>query len=153
MQVTLIAVGRRMPGWVTAGMESYTRRYPKHWNFRLREISASPETVPEIAMVREAEVMLAGVPDKAHLVALDEHGSTWSTVALAKQFERWQGLGKPLALCIGGPDGLDPSVRKRADQVWSLSALTLPHPLVRVVVAEQLYRAQSLLANHPYHRA
>ncbi len=153
MQVTLIAIGRRMPGWVKDGMDTYTRRFPKHWGFRLREINASNETARETAMEREAETLLAAVPEKAHFVALDEHGSAWSSQALGGQLERWQGLGKPLVFGIGGPEGLHHSVHQRANQLWSLSPLTLPHPLVRVVLAEQLYRAHSLLANHPYHRA
>ena len=153
MQTTLFAVGRRMPAWVKTGTEEYTRRYPIHWNFRLREIGASAEQSADTAMARDADGLLGLVADKMHLVALDGRGSPWSTEQLAGQLERWQALGKPLGLCIGGADGLHERVRQRADQLWSLSALTLPHPLVRVVVAEQLYRAHSLLVNHPYHRA
>ena len=104
-------------------------------------------------MAREAEALLAAIPEKAHVIALDNRGASWSTEQVAEQLERWQELGKSLVLLIGGADGLHPSVRQRADQMWSLSALTFPHPLVRVVLAEQLYRAQSLLDNHPYHRA
>ena len=153
MQTTLFAVGRRMPAWVTSGTEEYTRRYPRHWSFRLREIAPASEQSADLARARDADALLGQVAQKMHLVALDAGGTLWSTEALAGQLEQWQALGKPLGLCIGGADGLHERVRQRADQLWSLSPLTLPHPLVRVVVAEQLYRAHSLLVKHPYHRA
>ena len=153
MHLTLHVVGRRMPGWVQQGVDEYVRRLPRHWQFSVREIPQATGGSVDERTVREAENLLAGVPEKARVVALDNRGSAWSTVELAQQLEQWQGIGKPLSLLIGGPDGLHERCRQRADQQWSLSALTFPHPLVRIVVAEQLYRAHSLLNNHPYHRA
>src|SRR5690606_28040779 len=106
------------------------------------------------AVADEGERMLAAVPAGAHVVALDEHGAAWSTAELARRLEHWSGLGSS-AVCflIGGPDGLAPACLARARERWSLSALTLPHGLVRIVAAEALYRAVSLLEGHPYHRA
>lgn len=153
MQISVFAVGRKMPAWVTTGVEEYTRRMPRRWQFRLREFAQAQADNSELIMAREADALLAAIPEKSHVVALDNRGKLWSTEAVAEQLEHWQSLGKPLVLLIGGADGLHPDLRQRADQLWSLSPLTFPHPLVRVVLAEQLYRAQSLLDNHPYHRA
>jgi 23S rRNA (pseudouridine1915-N3)-methyltransferase len=97
--------------------------------------------------------MLAAVPDNAHAVALEVNGQPWSTAELGLHLQRWMGLGRPVALMVGGPDGLAPGCLERAAEHWSLSRLTLPHGLVRVVVAEALYRAWSLTQGHPYHRA
>ena len=104
-------------------------------------------------MAKEADALLDAIPEKAHVIALDNLGVAWSTEQVSKQLESWQELGKSLVFLIGGADGLHPRARSRANQMWSLSNLTYPHPLVRVVLVEQLYRAQSLLDNHPYHRA
>jgi 23S rRNA (pseudouridine1915-N3)-methyltransferase len=103
-------------------------------------------------MADEAAALLAAIPRDAHVVALDGRGKAWSSEDLAAQLERWRMQGRDLAFLIGGPDGLAPAVLARADQRWSLGPATLPHPLVRIVVAEQLYRAVSQLGNHPYHR-
>ena len=107
----------------------------------------------EVARREEGLRLLAALPKGAQLVALDERGTAWSTAQLARELAGWLGEGRDLALLIGGPEGLDEACRARADRLWSLSPLTFPHPLVRVILAEQLYRAWSLLGGHPYHRA
>ena len=159
MRLTLVAVGRRMPGWVTAGAEEYARRLPGHWSFEVREVAQASGGDVGSRTAREGEALLAAAAGPAsrraaapHLVALDERGTRHDTAALAARLERWQGSGRDVALLVGGADGLHPDVLARADERWSLSPLTFPHPLVRVILVEQLYRAQSLLAGHPYHR-
>ena len=142
-----------MPVWIQNGCDDYTKRLPRHWQFRVKEFAQAKSATPELAMHKEADVLLAAVTDQSHLVALDNRGAHWSTSDLAKQLENWQSIGKDIAFIVGGPDGLHSRCLERADQSWSLSPLTFPHPLVRVIVTEQLYRAQSMLDNHPYHRA
>jgi len=141
-----------MPSWVQQACTDYTRRMPKRWQFKVREFAQAQGENSDITMSKEADILLAAISDKAHVVALDNRGADWSTAAVSGQLEFWQELGKPVIFLIGGADGLHPRCRERANQMWSLSALTFPHPLVRVVLVEQLYRAQSLLDNHPYHR-
>ena len=142
-----------MPGWVQQASDDYSKRLPKRWQFQVREFQQAQGDSSDIIMSREADALLAVIPDKAHVIALDNRGSSWSTEQVAARLETWQELGKNLILLIGGADGLHPRCRERADQLWSLSPLTFPHPLVRVILVEQLYRAQSLLDKHPYHRA
>lgn len=142
-----------MPAWVQQASDDYAKRLPKRWHFQVREFAQAQGDSSDIIMSREADALLAAIPDKAHVIALDNRGSNWSTEQVASRLEGWQELGKNLILLIGGADGLHPRLRARADQLWSLSALTFPHPLVRVILVEQLYRAQSLLDKHPYHRA
>ena len=142
-----------MPTWIQSGCDDYTKRLPRHWQFRVKEFAQAKSATPELAMHKEADVLLAAVTDQSHLVALDNRGVHWSTSDLARQLENWQSIGKDIAFMVGGPDGLHSRCLDRADQSWSLSPLTFPHPLVRVIVTEQLYRAQSMLDNHPYHRA
>lgn len=153
MQITVYAVGRKMPTWVLQASQEYVKRMPRRWQFQVREFAQSQGENSEIIMSREADALLAAIPEKSHVVALDNRGHHWSTEDVASQLENWQTLGKSVVLLIGGADGLHPRCRERADQLWSLSPLTFPHPLVRIILAEQLYRAQSLLDNHPYHRA
>jgi len=142
-----------MPSWVKTASDDYTKRLPRHWQFQLREFAQANASSAKLAMQKEADTLLGSIPEQSHVVALDNRGALWSTADLAKQLENWQSLGKDIALIVGGPDGLHSSCLDRADQTWSLSPLTFPHPLVRVIVTEQLYRAQSMLDNHPYHRA
>ena len=142
-----------MPGWVEQASTDYSKRLPNRWKFQVREFQQAQGDSSDIIMSREADALLSAIPDKAHVVALDNRGSSWSTEQVAAGLESWQELGKNLILLIGGADGLHPRCRERADQLWSLSPLTFPHPLVRVILVEQLYRAQSLLDKHPYHRA
>ena len=153
MQINVFAIGRRMPGWVEQACADYSKRLPKRWQFNVRELAQAQGATGELIMAKEAGALMNVIPEKSHVVALDNRGKAWSTEELASQLDRWQTLGKNISLVIGGADGLHESVRQRADQQWSLSALTFPHPLVRIILLEQLYRAQSLLDNHPYHRA
>lgn len=152
----LVAIGQKMPAWVTAGFDEYARRLPPHLKLELIERPVSPwASRGDVAraMREEAEALRSAIPKQADVVALDERGSAWTTDGLGERLAGWQQGGRDVALLIGGPDGLDPQLREEARSRWSLSKLTLPHPLVRVIVAEQLYRAWTLLAGHPYHRA
>ena len=153
MQLSLCAVGRKMPTWVQHGVDEYQKRLPRQWQFRVCEINQANLGSPALNMSKEAEGLLASVPDKSHIVALDNRGKGWSTTDVANELQGWLELGKPVSLIIGGPDGLDQKCIDQSSQQWSLSPLTFPHPLVRVLVVEQIYRAHSLLINHPYHRA
>ncbi len=156
MKIHLLAVGARMPDWVKTGYAEYAGRMPRECALNLVKIPPSPRGQhPDIARIvrAEGERLLAAVPAGSRPIALDERGQEWSTVELAGQLAGWLCEGRDVSLLVGGPDGLDATCRDRAERLWSLSRLTLPHPLVRVVVAEQLYRAWSLLHNHPYHRA
>lgn len=156
MQIHLIAVGDRMPRWVQQGFEEYAKRLPAECRLKLVEIAAGRRGKnADIARIakEESRRMIAAIPKGAHVVALEVGGRAWSTVQLAGQLDAWMGAGRDLALLVGGPDGLSDQARQTAAQQWSLSPLTLPHPLVRVLLAEQLYRAWSMLRNHPYHRA
>lgn len=156
MKIRLLAVGQKMPAWVTAGYEEYATRMPPECRLELFEIPLAQRAKNqpvERAVQQEGERMLGALGGTERLVALDVRGKAWSTGQLAEALERWLQDGRDVALAIGGPDGLSPDVLASAEQRWSLSPLTLPHPLVRVVLAEQLYRATSILKNHPYHRA
>jgi 23S rRNA (pseudouridine1915-N3)-methyltransferase len=144
-----------MPGWVTAGFEEYARRMPREMPLQLKELkpaqrSAAGDTARWLQA--EAERINAAAPAGLLRVALDERGRSFPTRILAEHLERWRGDGRDVAFIIGGADGLAPELKTGAGLLWSLSPLTLPHGLVRVVLAEQLYRAASMLAGHPYHR-
>ena len=156
MKIHLLAVGTRMPEWVEKGYAEYAGRLPRECALNLVEIPAGQRGQnPDIARIvrAEGERLLAAAPSGSRRIALDERGQEWSTMELAERLSGWLREGRDVSLLVGGPDGLDATCRDRAERLWSLSRLTLPHPLVRVVVAEQLYRAWSLLHNHPYHRA
>jgi 23S rRNA (pseudouridine1915-N3)-methyltransferase len=156
MQIHLIAVGTRMPVWVTQGYEEYARRLPRECALRLVEIPLgrrSRTQSPAQAVEDEGRRMLASVPERARVVALDVGGRAWDTPALAERLREWLQSGRDTALLVGGPDGLSDGCLQCAERRWSLSALTLPHALVRVVLAEQLYRAWTIINGHPYHRA
>lgn len=153
--MTLIAVGTRMPAWVEQGYAEYARRLPADCALQLVEIPAGKRGKgADIARItqQEGEKMLAAVPKGARIVSLEVTGRAWSTEALAAELDGWLHDGRDVALLVGGPEGLSADCVAQAEQCWSLSNLTLPHPLVRIVVAEQLYRAWSVLQNHPYHR-
>jgi len=156
MVIHLIAVGDRMPRWVQQGYEEYAKRLPPECALKLVEIAAGKRGKnADLARVMrgETERLLGAVPKGANPVALEVDGRCWSTPELSNRLQEWMLSGQDIALLVGGPDGLSESARKAASEMWSLSALTLPHPLVRILVAEQLYRAWSILRNHPYHRA
>ena len=156
MRLRLICVGQKMPDWVSAGYLDYARRMPPELSLELVEIAMAHRgknpDIPRL-MQRESDAILAATQSKDRVVALEVCGRPWSTEKLAAQLENWQQDGRDVNFLVGGPDGLADSCRQRADQQWSLSLLTLPHPLVRIVLAEQLYRAWSITRNHPYHRA
>ncbi len=145
-----------MPSWVLEAYQEYAGRLTRDCRLSLKEIQAakrSKSSGPGQWREQEGERMLAAIPDNAHVVALDASGRQWSSPELAAALQRWLVSGRPVSLLIGGPDGLSAACRQRADETWSLSRLTFPHPLVRVLIAEQIYRASSLLHHHPYHRA
>lgn len=155
MRLRLIAVGQKMPAWVAEGWSTFAGRMPRDSRLELVELAAGQrgrKADPGRARSDEGERMLAALDGGLHVVALEVDGQGWDTPTLARRLEAWRAGGRDVALLVGGPDGLDPRCRARADETWSLSPLTFPHMLVRVMVAEQLYRAWSLLSNHPYHR-
>lgn len=155
MKLQLIAVGTKMPNWVTVGFQEYKGRFPSDMPLELIEIPAGKRgknaDIDRI-LYKEGESMLSHCGRNDHIITLDIPGKMWTTSELATQLERWKQTGKNIALLVGGPEGLAPHCKSMADQCWSLSPLTLPHPLVRILVAESLYRAYSLTCNHPYHR-
>ena len=156
MKAKLIAVGERAPAWVAQGFVEYQKRL-SHW-LPLDLVEVEPGLRgkgrdPVRATQDEGQRVLAAMPKTPQVVALDGRGKAWTSEQLAQRLEHWRGSGRDLAFLIGGPEGHAPDVISRADELWSLGPLTLPHMLVRLLVAEQLYRAAALLANHPYHRA
>jgi 23S rRNA (pseudouridine1915-N3)-methyltransferase len=156
LRLTLLSVSNRQPKWVDEGAEEYAKRLRGRCTLELKALPLARRTAStpaERAIQDEGERLLAAVPPGAHVVALLETGKPWSTKELAAKLDAWMRSGVPVVLLVGGPDGLSPECVARAHERWSLSNLTLPHGLVRVVVAEALYRAWSLLENHPYHRA
>lgn len=156
MVIHFIVVGQKMPQWVQTGYGEYAKRLPGACSLKLVEIPMAQRgksgSVSQYK-AEEAKRILAAVPKGAKLIVLDETGQMPSTVGFSKKLDDWLVSGQDIALVVGGPDGLDAALVQQAEWVWGLSKLTLPHPLVRVVVAEQVYRAWSLLQNHPYHRA
>lgn len=156
MQLQIAAVGQRMPGWVNDAWHEYARRMPPGLNLNLREIPLAKRgknADTKRLRATESRALIEAIPDRAHIIALDVKGQSWSTEKLADRLEGWMADGRDVGFLIGGPDGIDPDILRRAETRWSLGPLTLPHPLVRVVLAEQLYRAWTITQNHPYHRA
>jgi len=156
VKARLIAVGERAPDWVAAGYADYAKRL-SHWlPIELVEIAPGLRGKHRDAVratANEGARVIAALPKSAHVVALDGSGKVYSSEQLAQRMEHWRQQGRDLAFLIGGPEGHAPDVLASAHETWSLGPLTLPHMIVRLVVAEQLYRAMSLLTNHPYHRA
>jgi len=145
-----------MPGWVDQGFDEYAKRMPPEMRIALREVKPEPRGASKTAatvMAIEAERIRAAIPRGALLVCLDERGRDLTSVALSEQLEGWRREGRDAAFVVGGADGLDPALKAEASMLIRLSSLTLPHGMVRVLLAEQLYRAWSILNNHPYHRA
>lgn len=155
MKIKLIAIGTKMPSWVTAGYLEYAERLPKDFRVELLEIPAQKRTKQSnltALLKQEGEALLAACPKGSYVVALDRVGEALDTKRLASKLQSYHDQSIELALLIGGPEGIPADVLQRAQERWSLSMLTLPHPIVRIVVAEQIYRAWSLLNHHPYHR-
>ena len=154
MKLAVIAVGQRMPGWAETAYDDYAKRFPPELRLELRAVKTEPrgsKTV-ETLLCAERSRIEAACPKGARLVALDERGERLTTQQLSVRLKAWMHDGRDVALLIGGPDGLDPALRDGADERIRLSDLTLPHAMVRVLLAEQLYRAWSLMVGHPYHR-
>ena len=155
MRLIIVAVGQRMPAWVNAGFDDYAKRMPPEMRIELREVKPEPRSGARsaaTAMGIEAERIRAVLPKRTRILALDERGADLTSVQLAQQINLWRGAGEDVALLIGGADGLDPALKSEAQSLLRLSSLTLPHGMVRVLLAEQLYRAWSICQNHPYHR-
>lgn len=151
----VIAIGTRMPGWVTEGSDEYLKRMPRELSVEWVELPASKRTrdTAELRMLDEASAIERRLKPQELIVALDIDGKSLSTESIADALSSWQAEGAKVVFIIGGPDGLHPILKARASARWSLGRITLPHPLVRVILAEQLYRACSINAGHPYHRA
>ncbi len=155
MRLIVIAVGERMPGWVDQAVDDYARRMPRALRIEFKAIRPARRAEGgsvESLLRDEATRIDAAIPGGAIIVASDERGKALSSMALARQLDLWMHGGQDIALLIGGPDGLDPALKRRAQLTLQLSSFTLPHGLARVVLIEQLYRAAMILANHPYHR-
>jgi 23S rRNA (pseudouridine1915-N3)-methyltransferase len=155
MRLLLASVGQRPPAWAEAAYDDFAKRFPPELKLALKAVKAEPRTSGKTAaqlMAAEAQRLEAAVPKGARRVVLDERGARLTTVQLADRLRFWLGDGRDVALLVGGPDGLDPALKATADETLRLSDLTLPHAFVRVLLAEALYRAWSVTANHPYHR-
>jgi 23S rRNA (pseudouridine1915-N3)-methyltransferase len=156
MNIHLLAVGTKMPKWVSIAYQEYAQRLPMKCSLVLKEITAEKRTKNsniEAIIDKESEKIKAAIPANCRIVALEVTGKIWSTEKLAVRLEAWMMGGQDIALIVGGPDGLNDEILAMAHEKWSLSELTFPHPLVRVILAEQIYRAYSIIENHPYHRA
>jgi 23S rRNA (pseudouridine1915-N3)-methyltransferase len=156
MKINIITVGKNMPTWIKTGFTEYAKRLSDNFKLQLKEISpASHIKTSDLkrALYTEGQRMLEALSPDDFVIALDERGAKWNTLTLANNLKRWQESYQGISFFIGGPDGLAPECLARAALKWSLSDLTLPHQLVRVIVAEQIYRAWTILKKHPYHRS
>lgn len=154
MRLLIVAVGQRVPDWAQTAWDDYAKRFPPELRIELKAVKTEPRGSKTLEQLYAAERIRieAAIPKGSRIVALDERGTALTTVALASKLKAWQLEGDDVALVIGGPDGLDPAFRQAAHERIRLSDLTLPHAMVRVLLVEQLYRAWSINANHPYHR-
>ena len=154
MKLVVVAVGQRVPDWAQTAWDEYAKRFPPELRVELRAVKTAPRSsrTLESLYAAERQRIEAAIPKGCCIVALDEHGTPLTTMALAGRLKAWQLQGSDVALVIGGPDGLDPAFKRAAHERIRLSDLTLPHAMVRVLLVEQLYRAWSINANHPYHR-
>ncbi|NCN71916.1 MAG: 23S rRNA (pseudouridine(1915)-N(3))-methyltransferase RlmH [Betaproteobacteria bacterium] len=154
MRLLIVAVGQRVPDWAQTAWDDYAKRFPFELKVELKAVKTEPRASKSLDVLYAAERsrIEAAIPKGCRIVALDERGTTLTTMALAGKLKDWQLSGGDVALVIGGPDGLDPAFKQAAHERIRLSDLTLPHAMVRVLLVEQLYRAWSINANHPYHR-
>lgn len=156
MQLIIAAVGHKMPAWIETGFAEYAKRMPPELRIVLKEVKpverSGSKTTPAAAMAQERERIEAVLPKSVRIIALDERGKDLTSVGLSQQLEQWQRDGRDTAFLIGGADGLDPELKARAEGMIRISSMTLPHGIVRVMLAEQLYRAWTITQNHPYHR-
>ncbi len=155
MQLTIAAVGHKMPAWIETGFAEYAKRMPHECRLQLKEIKPverSGSKTAETVMALERTRIEAAIPKGARIIALDEHGKDVTTIQLSQYLTQWQQTGRDVTFVIGGADGLDAQFKASAELLIRISSLTLPHGMVRVLLAEQLYRAWSITQNHPYHR-
>ena len=154
MKLRIVSVGHKMPSWVQTACAEYIKRMPREASVEIIEIKpekrAAGNSTDNIQLIEAKRIL--DVIGKDYLIALDERGQEVTTLQLAEKFKDWQSSGKDIALVIGGADGLHACIKQKADWFWGLSKLTLPHAMVRIMLAEQLYRAHSVITNHPYHR-
>lgn len=155
MKIKLITIGKKMPVWVTTAFAEYKKRLPREINIELIELDMPKRQKNadlQQLISKESQLMFGHINPRETVIALDERGKSWSTKELAQQLKNWLQEGQDVCLLVGGPDGLSDECKQRAQSLWSLSALTLPHPMIRPIIAEQIYRAWTILNNHPYHR-
>ncbi len=155
MKILVAAVGQKLPGWADAAVRDYLDRFPRDFRVEVRAIKPEARTGADAVRVQslEAARLRAGIPPGAHLIAMDETGVDWTTAQFASELRAWRDAARDPVFVIGGADGLDAELKRQATLRLRLSSLTLPHALARVLLVEQLYRAWSILASHPYHRA
>ncbi len=154
MKINLVVIGKKMPDWIQTGINHYQKQLPTQLNFSLIALEAQKRKGKNIEQIKEleGELILKAVKDSQLVIAFDERGKQHTTKDIAKNLGNWQQSGERVSLIIGGADGLSDGVKSRANQLWGLSNLTLPHSMARLLAVEQIYRAHSLLTNHPYHR-
>ncbi|CAC9585660.1 23S rRNA (pseudouridine(1915)-N(3))-methyltransferase (EC 2.1.1.177) [uncultured Gammaproteobacteria bacterium] len=154
VKINLIAIGKKMPDWIQTGVTHYQKQLPRELNFTLTTPEAQKRKGKNIEQIKEleGELLIKASASANLIVAFDEHGKQHSTKEIAKAMKDWQQNGDSVALLIGGADGLSNTIKQQAHQLWGLSNLTLPHSMARLLAVEQIYRAHSLLTNHPYHR-
>ncbi|MDC9727256.1 MAG: 23S rRNA (pseudouridine(1915)-N(3))-methyltransferase RlmH [Candidatus Thioglobus sp.] len=154
MKINLVVIGKKMPDWIQTGINHYQKQLPAQLNFNLISLEAQKRKGKNIEQIKalEGELIIKASKDSSLVIAFDEHGKQHSTKTIAKYLGDWQQNGETISLIIGGADGLSDEVKNHANQLWGLSNLTLPHSMARLLAVEQLYRAHSLLTNHPYHR-
>ena len=154
MKINLVVIGKKMPDWIQTGINHYQKQLPTQLNFNLIALEAQKRKGKNIAQIKEleGELILKSVKDSHLVIAFDEHGKQHTTKVIAQNLSDWQQSGDTISLIIGGADGLSDAVKSHANLLWGLSNLTLPHSMARLLAVEQIYRAHSLLTNHPYHR-
>lgn len=154
MKINLVVIGKKMPDWIQTGINHYQKQLPTQLNFSLIALEAQKRKGKNIAQIKEleGELILKVVKDSHLVIAFDEHGKQNTTKDIAQNLSNWQQSGDTISLIIGGADGLSDAVKSHANLLWGLSNLTLPHSMARLLAVEQIYRAHSLLTNHPYHR-